>query len=104
LIKEPISSQVCELCNPRDSHAMRALESLTPNGSEFVNDPDRCVAFVRERLDFNIQLAKERNAWRSLVTTVTALVNKPFVSEDKAERFDEMETILKDIKEALCTH
>lgn len=27
---------------------MRALESLTPSGSEFVNDVDRCVAFVRD--------------------------------------------------------
>lgn len=57
-----ISSRVCELCNPRDSRAMRALESLTPSGSEFVNDPEACVAFVRDRLAFAIQLAKERNA------------------------------------------
>lgn len=28
--------------------AMRALESLTPSGSEFVNDPKRCAEFVRE--------------------------------------------------------
>lgn len=26
---------------------MRALESLTPSGSEFVDDPERCVAFVK---------------------------------------------------------
>ena len=26
----------------------RALQSLTPGGSEFVHDPDRCVAFVQE--------------------------------------------------------
>ena len=25
-----------------------ALESLTPSGSEYVDDPERCVAFVRE--------------------------------------------------------
>lgn len=29
------------------SPAMRALVSLTPGGSEFVNDPERCVAVVR---------------------------------------------------------
>ena len=58
---KPISNRVCELCNPRDSRAMRALESLTPNGSEFVNDPERCVEFVRDRLAFLVQIAKERN-------------------------------------------
>jgi hypothetical protein len=38
---------ICEKCQPRELKAMRALESLTPSGSEFVNDVDRCVAFVR---------------------------------------------------------
>ncbi len=28
--------------------AMRTLESLTPSGSEFVNDPERCAAWVKE--------------------------------------------------------
>ena len=28
--------------------AMRALESLTPGGSEYVGDPKRCVYFVKE--------------------------------------------------------
>jgi len=27
----------------------KALEGLTPGGSEFVNDPERCAEFVRER-------------------------------------------------------
>lgn len=39
---------ICEKCQPRESKAMRALESLTPSGSEFVNDVDYCVAFIRE--------------------------------------------------------
>lgn len=26
----------------------RALEGLTPGGSEFVDDPERCAAFVRQ--------------------------------------------------------
>lgn len=67
---EVTSSRVCELCNPRDSRAMRALESLTPNGSEFVNDPERCMAFVRDRLAFTIQLAKERNRMRNALELI----------------------------------
>lgn len=38
---------LCEKCTPRELKAMRALESLTPGGSEYVNDVERCVAFVR---------------------------------------------------------
>jgi hypothetical protein len=38
---------ICEKCIPRELKAMRALESLTPSGSEFVNDVERCVEFVR---------------------------------------------------------
>lgn len=29
----------------------KALEGLTPGGSEYVNDPERCAAHVRERFD-----------------------------------------------------
>jgi hypothetical protein len=28
---------------------MRALESLTPSGSEFVDDVERCVQFIRDQ-------------------------------------------------------
>jgi len=28
----------------------KLLESLTPGGSEFYNDPERCAAFIREQL------------------------------------------------------
>lgn len=28
------------------------LLSLTPGGSEFVNDPERCCEFVKERISF----------------------------------------------------
>jgi hypothetical protein len=41
---------LCEKCKPRELKAMRALELLTPHGSEYVNDPERCVEFVRESL------------------------------------------------------
>lgn len=64
---KPTSSRVCELCSPRDYRAMRALESLTPSGSEFVNDPEACVEFVRHKLQYMIQLAKERNQARGEV-------------------------------------
>lgn len=33
----------------QDAHAMRILESLTPQGSEFVADPVACGEYVRKR-------------------------------------------------------
>lgn len=39
--------------------ARRALEALTPWGSEFHNDPERCAAFVRDRLG-NLQESVKR--------------------------------------------
>lgn len=36
-----------------------ALEGLTPSGSEFVNEPERCSAHVRERLDSQHNIAKQ---------------------------------------------
>ena len=39
---------LCEECSARELKAMRALESLTPSGSEFVGDVERCVAFVQD--------------------------------------------------------
>lgn len=38
--------------------AMRALESLTPGGSEYFNDPDRCVAFVKQARDVLFEAMK----------------------------------------------
>lgn len=33
-----------------DSKAMRLLESLTPGGSEFFNNPERCAKWIADRL------------------------------------------------------
>ena len=95
------SSRVCELCSPREYRAMRALESLTPNGSEFVNDPEACVAFVRDRMDSIIKVAKERNKANGAVMAVRSIVEEPYVNDDKAERFDELMERMEAIKEVL---
>jgi len=39
---------------------MRALEELTPQGSEFWEDPERCAAFIRYRLDSQWRLLREK--------------------------------------------
>lgn len=36
-----------------------ALEGLTPGGSEFHKDPERCVAYVRDRFDSGHQAKKD---------------------------------------------
>jgi hypothetical protein len=40
--------------------AMRALEDLTPSGSEFVEEPKRCYTHVRERLTHQWELLKSK--------------------------------------------
>jgi hypothetical protein len=47
---------LCEKCQARELKAMRALESLTPSGSEFVGDVERCVAFVRDHSDSQMRM------------------------------------------------
>ncbi len=38
------------MCKPgREKSAMRALENLTPGGSEYVGDIARCIEFIRQR-------------------------------------------------------
>ena len=46
--------------------AMKILVSLTPGGSEFVDNPKRCVEFVNDRLQTVTELAKERNKLRDV--------------------------------------
>lgn len=40
--------------------AMKALEDLTPSGSEFVEEPKTCYTFVRERLDNQWKMLREK--------------------------------------------
>lgn len=41
---------------------LRMLESLTPGGSEYHNDPERCVEYMRARLKGAVQQALRRKA------------------------------------------
>lgn len=62
--------------------ARRAIESLTPNGSEFVNDPKACVEYVKQnrhhlwesikRFKYRSDALERRNA--ALVEAVEGLV------------------------------
>lgn len=43
----------------REQTAMRALESLTPGGSEFVGDINRCVEHVRHSRAVQIRIMRD---------------------------------------------
>ena len=46
-----LARQITDAVNSydREKSAMRALENLTPSGSEYVGDIARCVEFIRQR-------------------------------------------------------
>lgn len=47
-----------------NKRAMRILEDLTPNGSEYVGDPERCAEYIRDLIDSKhrmiVKLMKEK--------------------------------------------
>lgn len=69
---------LCEKCTRRDSKAMRALESLTPGGSEFVDEVERCVEVIRwtrtSQMDTIVRLTREKHALEARVALLEALV------------------------------
>lgn len=68
---------LCEKCVPRELKAMRALESLTPSGSEFVNDVERCVSFARERMRTVVEWVKRDKAKRTALEQIGNLIGAP---------------------------
>lgn len=55
---------------------MRILESLTPGGSEFHNNPKACEEWVRGRLGTLSKVAGERNRLRAELETERELTNE----------------------------
>lgn len=64
-----------------------ALENLTPVGSEFQNDVERCVAYVRERYDEQHEAMKDR----------VRLTRKLREAEEKNKRLTEERDNLKTV-------
>lgn len=48
--------------------AQEALESLAPGGSEFIDDPERCLEFAKHHLDNQISISKRLVRQRNEVT------------------------------------
>lgn len=80
-----LRDQIAALEQERD-RVVRLLEDLTPGGSEFVNNPDRAAAFVRDRMATSGSLAAERNRLRTLLEEMAAALiwasGSPSFAED----------------------
>lgn len=65
-IASEANTMLCEKCAPRELKAMRALESLTASGSEFVGDVEYCVEYIRNSRECQhrvlLQFAKRAKA------------------------------------------
>lgn len=77
--------KLCELCDPRNYRAMRALESLTPSGSEFVNDVERCVSSVRDRERTLIEWVKRDKAKHKALENIGNMIGAPTCDYADAE-------------------
>lgn len=59
-----------------EQELIKSLESLTPGGSEFSNDPDRCIAWVKDRLETVAkQVRKRQQAEADNAALVEAIKN-----------------------------
>lgn len=85
----------------KPSPAMAALESLTPGGSEYVGDPERCAEHIRGRIDslgkLVVKLTLQRKTFREALSkayTCRASMNSAVVEViEKAlwpERYGEL--------------
>ena len=55
------------------NRAMRLLESLTPGGSEFYNDPERCHDFIFKQIQDLRDIAKRKSKWVIITTDKSTL-------------------------------
>lgn len=61
--------------------AVALLERLTPGGSEFANDPERCAEHVRTRLSSVVRLKADRDAARAEVQTLREALGRIIAEE-----------------------
>ena len=47
----------------------RAVEGLTPGGSEFANDPERCAQFIKDRCNYPKQIIELRKQLAAALRT-----------------------------------
>lgn len=56
-------------------YLLTQLEKLTPGGSEFHNDPDRCLAFISDRMKKVTELQIDRSALEARLEWIRVEVN-----------------------------
>lgn len=71
-------------CQMRNAELMKILVDLTPGGSEFVDDPQRCATHIRGRLD-------------SLHGAMTMWAKRAKEAEAKTELLEDIRTALSNI-------
>jgi len=64
------------LLNPTRDEIIRRLERLTPQGSEFYNDPDRCFAHIEELIYSGHEAKKEVVRQKRKVSDMLAFIEK----------------------------
>lgn len=106
--RELLESQLALLESERDK-IMRALEGLTPSGSEFVNNVERCVAFVRDTRDSQMKamLRFKRRAEKAeagLDELLGRLSRQALVIQQRQDSWREMQAERDGLRSALVKY
>lgn len=81
-LKEAAEQRIAEL-EAENERLKRSLVSLTPGGSEFADNPDACVAYLKDRLNYPRKIM----SLQAEITRLNALLHK--ASQKSAEEFAE---------------
>lgn len=97
-MKQPIIEVAAPPADKQDAvsvhPAMKALVSLTPGGSEFVDDIDACVKFIRER---------RKNLMKALVDAKRAAPEGGKLREALAQCVEALDSVWAAIGDTLCS-
>jgi hypothetical protein len=63
----------------------KLLQSLTPGGSEFVNDPERCLAYIKRELFAGSEARKDRVRLKRINNDLTEALRLALVDIKTAE-------------------
>lgn len=77
----------------------RLFLDLTPGGSEFYANPERCAQWARDRMQFNVTMAMRHNQYRDTLAAIVRCYDS--LSELPASCVSELQPFIEDARALL---